>query len=101
MEANDDRPTAAETRRVLLWVAAVATLFLGLAGWYAYQLWETRQGEFRDARTAGELHAKMAQGKGPLTAEEFDTALSLCDAADAETRFTALLAATAHAISPS
>jgi len=93
-------PRSGAGRLLLLWCAAVGLVVAALAsaGWYGWQRWSAAKTAENDARAAGELHHKLAVTNQPLTDDEFAAALALCDAADPETRFTALLAATADTV---
>jgi hypothetical protein len=96
---NGDSPRSGRGRAIVWFaVAAAAIAALAVAGWYVFDRWQAARAAARDARVAGDLHYKLAVANQPLSDDEFGAALSLCDAADAETRFTALLAATADAI---
>ena len=98
-QPDSDSSRSSARRATLLW-CGVAAVVLGalVAGWYGLRQREAARAAARDANAAGELHNKLAVGNQPLSDDEFETALALCNAADAETRFTALLAATADAI---
>jgi hypothetical protein len=71
----------------------ILLMFVG-GGWYASRRWEAA----REGQHAGELHWKLAVDLQPLTDDEFDIALRLCDGIDPETRFVALISATEDAI---
>lgn len=105
MSAEDPQPPPEPRdtpgrRAFLLW-SAVALLVLGTvaaAGWFILDRWQASRAADRDARVVGALHHKLAVEHQPLADDETATLLALCDAADAETRFTALSTAAADAV---
>lgn len=83
-----------------LWLGlliAVTLVVLGVVGWIAIDAGNKSRNAAREAARVGELHEKLATKAIPLTDEEFDELLALCDTADPEARFVALMTATAQA----
>jgi hypothetical protein len=97
MTATDDWPPP-HKRRVWPWaLAALGLVLIGSAGWYVLHLVTEARIAHREAGRVGELHEKLATRGQPLTDDEFAELLSLCDTADPEARFVALITATAYA----
>lgn len=97
MTGTDDGPPPRE-RRTWPWVvAALGLILIGSAGWYGLRLVTEARISREQAGRVGELHEKLAARGQPLTDDEFDELLALCDTADPEARFVALLTATAFA----
>lgn len=96
-----DTLTPPRSRRTLLWAGAAAILLLSLVCFVVGRNWyfalERGRTSKLEMETVGELQQKLAIKHQPLTHEEFDTLLSLCDGIEAETRFTALAIASADA----
>lgn len=94
-ERREDSPRAYALGRVVLWAAMAAVLagVLVAAGWAALR----HRAYLRDAHAVGALNHKVAVFNRPLSGNEFETALALCGAGEAETRFTGLAVAAADA----
>lgn len=95
-ERDEDSPRANALARVVLWVVVAAVLAGALV--VAGSAYLRHRAYLRDAHGVGELNHKVAVLNQPLSDDEFQTALAFCEAPDTETRFTALVVATADAI---
>lgn len=78
-------------------IVAIAIVLFGAILWAGMSILR-HQSYQRDAETVGPLNHKVAVLNQPLSDDEFEMALTLCEARDPETRFTALVIATADAV---
>lgn len=97
MTDTDEGPPPRKRRGWPWVVAALGLVLIGSAGWYAVSLMTEARAARVQAGRVGELHEKLATRGQPLTDDEFAELLSLCDTADPEARFVALMTATAYA----